>query len=102
MSYYDQVLMTLEYLREYRTYLHVANDYGVSESNCYKIIKRIEDILIKTDEFKLPSRKEALSDDAIEVILVDVAESPIERPKKSKLATTQARRNDTPLKHKSL
>ncbi len=34
LSYQDQILMTLEYLREYRTYFHVAHDYGISESNC--------------------------------------------------------------------
>ena len=95
LSYSDQVLMTLEYLREYRTYFHVANDYGISESNCYKIIRRVEDILVKADEFRLPSRKEALSNDTIEVVLVDVAESPIERPKKSKGTTTQAKRSAT-------
>ena len=32
LDYTDQVLMTLEYLREYRTYFHVANDYEISES----------------------------------------------------------------------
>jgi hypothetical protein len=27
----DMLLMTLEYLREYRTYLHIGKSYGVSE-----------------------------------------------------------------------
>ncbi len=96
LDYTDQVLMTLEYLREYRTYFHVANDYEISESNCYKIIKRIEDILVKSDEFKLPSKKESLTNQEIEVVLVDVTESPIERPKKSRNTTTLERRSTTP------
>jgi uncharacterized Fe-S cluster-containing radical SAM superfamily protein len=39
----DQLLMALEYLREYRTYFHVSQSYGVSESNAYKIIRWIEE-----------------------------------------------------------
>lgn len=29
LSTEDQVLMTLKYLREYRTYFHIAKDWGV-------------------------------------------------------------------------
>jgi hypothetical protein len=95
LSYEDQLLMMLEYLREYRTYFHVAHDYGVSEANCYKIIKRLEDTLIKSSEFHLPNRKRMLSDDTIEVVFVDAAESPIERPKKNKDNTTLERKRNT-------
>ena len=31
----DQLLMALEYIREYRTYFHIAKSYGVSEISCY-------------------------------------------------------------------
>lgn len=96
LSYEDQVLMTVEYLREYRTYFHIATEYGVSEANAYKIIKKVEDILIKDGTFSLPERTRDLSDDTIEVILVDVSESPIERPKKTKNDTILARKSDTP------
>jgi hypothetical protein len=30
-----QILMTLEYSREYRTYFHISADYGISEANCF-------------------------------------------------------------------
>lgn len=43
----DQLLMALEYIREYRTYFHTCQSYGVSESSAYKTIKWIEDTLIK-------------------------------------------------------
>jgi hypothetical protein len=90
------ILMTLEYLREYRTYFHISTSYGISESNCYKKIRFIEDILIKSGEFSLPGRKALLkSDIEYEVILVDATESPIERPKKSKNDTIQVRKNGT-------
>ena len=29
----DQLLMALEYIREYRTYFHTSQSYGVSESS---------------------------------------------------------------------
>ncbi len=41
----DRLLMTLEYLREYRTYAHIAASYGLSESNTYENIRWIEDTL---------------------------------------------------------
>lgn len=90
------LLMTLEYLREYRTYFHIANSYGVSESYAYKIIRWVEDTLIKTDEFHLPGRKELLRSEVdYKIVLVDASESPIERPKKNRKNTTLARKKDT-------
>ena len=38
----EQVLMTLEYLREYVTYFSLGEKYGISESNCYKIITKTD------------------------------------------------------------
>lgn len=79
----DQMLMALEYIREYRTYFHIGQSYGVSESSAYKTVKWIEDILIKHAEFRLPGRKALLKNDVdYEVILIDATETPIERPKK--------------------
>jgi len=100
LSYEDQVLMTLEYLREYRTYFHIAHDYEISESNAYKIIKKVEDILIYSKEFRLPKKIEMITSNNIEVVLVDVAESPIERPQKNKGGTILERKSVTPLSHK--
>lgn len=78
----DRLLMTLEYLREYRTYFHLGQSYGLSESACYRNCKRVENILIKSKEFSLPGKKKLLSSTEFEVILIDATESPIERPKK--------------------
>lgn len=83
LSIENQLLMALEYIREYRTYFHVSQSYGISESSCYKGIKWIEDTLIKHPDFALPGRKALLkSDMEYEVILIDATETPIERPKK--------------------
>ncbi|MBD0391943.1 transposase family protein [Wolbachia endosymbiont of Pentalonia nigronervosa] len=80
----DRLLMALEYLREYRTYFHIGRSYGMSESNSYKIIRWIEDTLIKHPDFKLPGRKELLkSEIEYEILVIDATETPIERPKKS-------------------
>jgi len=102
LSYEDQVLMTLEYLREYRTYFSLGQIYELSEANCYKICRKVEDILIKSKEFRLPSRKDVYEDPNIEIVVVDAVESSIERPQKNKENTTLERKRSIPLKLKSL
>ncbi|WP_396426827.1 IS5 family transposase [Legionella anisa] len=78
------LLMTLEYLREYRTYFHISKSYRISESYAYKLIRWTEDTLIKSKLFSLPGRKALVKSDVeYEVILIDATETPIERPKKT-------------------
>lgn len=97
----DRLLMALEYLREYRTYFHVAKSYGISESACYRNIKWIEEVLIKHRDFHLPGRKALLKSEMnYEVVFIDATETPIERPKKSKELTTLEKRNAIPLRAK--
>jgi len=89
----DMLLMALEYLREYRTYFHISQSYGVSESTAYKVVRWVEDTLIKHPDFALPGRKALVKSDVVyEMILVDATESPIERPKKNKSTSTLERR----------
>ena len=54
LSIENQLLMTLEYIREYRTYFHISKSYSVSESTAYKTVRWIEDTLIKHPDFALP------------------------------------------------
>ena len=92
----DQILMMLEYLREYRTYFHISQSYNLSESACFRIIKWVENTLIRSRKFSLPGKKALLkAENEFAVILIDVTESPIERPKKNKKNTTLAKRNGT-------
>ncbi len=79
----DQVLVTLQYWREYRTYFHISKDWKIAESTVCRIVKKVENILIKSRKFSLPGKKKLL-DSALDekLILMDVMESPIERPKK--------------------
>ena len=95
LSIEDRLLMTLEYLREYRTYFHISRSYGISESACYRNIRWVEDTLIKDGTFSLPGRKTLLkSEMEYEVILIDATETPIERPKKNKSTSTQVKRKN--------
>ncbi len=90
-------MLTLEYWREYRTYFHIAKSWGVAESNVSRIIRRGEDVLSKSKAFPLPGKKKLQgADHEIAFIVVDVAETPIERPKKSKDAITAARKSVIP------
>jgi hypothetical protein len=96
LSVAEMLLMTLEYLREYRTYFHISQSYGVSESYAYKIIRWVEDCLIKNPLFHLPGRKALLKSDVeYEVVLIDASETPVQRPKKSSAIITRARRSGT-------
>ena len=91
----DMLLMVLEYLREYRTYFHISQSYGVSESTAYKVVRWVEDTLVKHPDFALPGRKALVKSDMVyEMVLIDATESPIERPKKNKNTFIPGRRKD--------
>jgi acyl-CoA synthetase (AMP-forming)/AMP-acid ligase II len=101
LSRADQLLMTLMYWREYRTQFHIAGSYGISEATVCRTINKVEDALVRSGDFRLPGKKVLQpSDTIIEVVLVDVSEQPIERPKKSKNGTTAVKRSITPRKHR--
>jgi transposase-like protein len=93
----DKLLATLEYLREYRTLAHIAASYGIAESNIQRTIRWVEDTLIKDGTFRLPGKKALIeTENDYETILIDAAESPIERPKKNSVSSIQARKNVIP------
>jgi hypothetical protein len=85
LSTEEQLLMTLEYWREYRTYFHIGTNWGVNETTALRIIRKVEDILIKSGLFNLPGKKAIQQKNKkIEVVVVDVAEHEIEKPKKNR------------------
>jgi hypothetical protein len=97
LSRADQLLLTLMYWREYRTQFHIAQTYGISEATVCRTIRRIEDVLIQSGELRLPGKKQLHPNQAaIQVIVVDATEQPIERPKKSSVGTTAGRRSAIP------
>ena len=101
LSRADQLLMTLMYWREYRTEFHIAQSYGVSEATVSRTIRKIEDVLKRSKKFRLPGKKALeASDTVFEVVLVDVSEQPIERPKKAKNGITAVKRSVILKKHR--
>ena len=97
LSIEDQLLITLEYWREYRTYFHIAQSWGVHESTVCRIVHRVEEQLIKSRKFSLPGKKALISAEREwSAIIVDVGESPIERPKKNSKVITVGKRRGTP------
>lgn len=98
-----QLLLTLEYYREYRSLAHMAFDYGISEPTASRIIKEVESVLIKSGEFSLPGKKALYADEGVELeyIVVDATECPVQRPKKGSTNTTAGRKSDIHSKDKS-
>lgn len=95
----NQILMMLMYYREYRTYYHIGETYGLDESNVGRNIRYIEDILRKDKRFQLLGKEKlSATTHQYQVILVDATESPIERPKKNNSSIIPAKRKNIPLK----
>lgn len=92
-----QLLMTLEFWREYRTYFHLGQDWGIHESKVQRTGVRVEDALLKSRRFSLPGKK-TLTDPGtvLTAVVVNISEVPCERPKKSSGIGTAGRRSDTP------
>jgi len=99
LSVAEMLLLALEYWRQYITFAELAFNYGVAESTAHDVTVWVENVLIKSGQFSLPGKKVLLEDTELEIVLVDVIESPIERPKKNSEDTTQGKRNGTPSKH---
>ena len=95
LSVEEMLMLTLEYWRQYPTLFELGFEFGLAKSTIHDIIIWVEDVLIKSGLFALPGRKALLSDDVIEFVLVDVTESPIERPQKNKNNITQEKRKST-------
>jgi len=92
----DMLLAALEYLREYRTYAHIAAGFSIAESNIYRSIRWVEDTLIKDGTFSLPGRKALVkSDMGDKVVLIDATETPIDRPKRGRKNGTRGRKSVT-------
>jgi hypothetical protein len=79
----DRILVTLEYWREYRTYFHIGSSWGISESTVCRIVHWVEDSLMRSGRFRLPGKKTLLHGfGRPQVVVVDVTETPIERPQR--------------------
>ena len=95
LSRCDQLFMALKYWRQYVAQKELAFEFEVGEATAHDTIVWVEDTLVKCGKFSLPGKKALLEDEEneIETILVDVTESPIERPQKNKNSGIPAKRN---------
>lgn len=79
----DRILVALEYWREYRTYFHISTNWGISESTVCRIVHWVEDMLMQTGRFRLPGKRQLVHGfNRPSVVIVDVTETRIERPKR--------------------
>ena len=80
----DQLLIGLEYWREYRSQFHIGVSWGIHETTVGRIIKKSEDLLVKCGKFRLPSQRQLYQPGwEWKVMVVDAGEMEIERQKKT-------------------
>lgn len=92
----EQLFMSLKYWRQYVTQKELAFEFSVGEATVHDTIVWVENTIVKSEKFSLPGKKVLLEENKIEVVLVDVTESPIERPKKNRNRGIQVKRNAIP------
>lgn len=92
----DQMLIVLEYWREYRSQFHIATSWRLHETTVGRIIRKVENLQVLCGKFRLPSKRHLYQPGGEwSVMMVDVGEMEIERPKKNKNATTLASKSVT-------
>lgn len=96
LSVEDQLLVTLEYWREYRSQFHIGVSWGVHETTVGRIVRKVENLLIKCGKFRLPSQRQLYQPGwEWQVMVVDAGEMEIERPKKNRNTFTVVSKNAT-------
>ena len=91
-----RLTLALEYWREYRSFRHMANDHQIAKSVINKFVLWVEDVLSESTEFKLKDLRERFKPDeeeAIKIVLIDVEEQPIERPKYNQESSYSGKKN---------
>ena len=74
----------------------MGTNWGVSESTICRIVTNIESTLMTTGKFGIPDKKALFKGFwPLEVVVMDVTETPIERKKKNRKNTVQERQNST-------
>jgi hypothetical protein len=102
LSVLDKLVITLQYWREYRTYRHIAFDYGVGKSTIGEAVIWVENTIIASGLCNLKSARELRDNTTkIRIAVVDVTEQEIERPKRGKEIGILARKSGTQSKLKS-
>jgi hypothetical protein len=96
LSVLDKLVITLLYWREYRTYRHIAFDYGVGKSTIGEAIIWVENAIIASGLCNLKSARELRENTSkIKIAIIDVTEQEIERPKRGRKIGIQERKSGT-------
>lgn len=82
----DKLLLTFRYLRDYPSFISLANEFSISEGYANKIFTKVSFALVKV--LKLPNLDE-LKDLKLDTVIIDVSEQRTERPKKNKKKNIQ-------------
>jgi hypothetical protein len=93
-----RLTLALEYWREYRSYRHMANDHQIAKSIINKAVLWVETVLSESAEFKLKELQERFKpseEEPIKIVLIDVEEQPIERPKYRQEGSYSGKKNAT-------
>ena len=84
LSVAEQLLLTLEFWREYRTFAHLGDDWGVHETTVHRTVERVEAALIASQQFQMPKQRVFREAQIVySIVAVDASEVPCERPKKT-------------------
>ena len=81
LKIFDRLCIFFAYYRDYRTFEDIANDYSVATSTVFDAISLLENALNGSGKFMLPKREE-LTKNPPELIIIDTTEVEIEQPKK--------------------
>lgn len=87
----DQLLLTMIYLRQYHTFLQLADMFSISESYAQKRYTFISKMLMKA--LDIPNDKALTSDNL--TLVIDVTEQQIERPIKKQADYYSGKKSDT-------
>jgi hypothetical protein len=92
LSFENQFLLTLEYLKSYPTFEVLGFSYGISESYACRIYHKFRPVLAEVTGLKNPDK---LTYKKVKNIIVDVAAQPIERPSKEQEKAYNGQKKDT-------
>jgi hypothetical protein len=95
LSRENQILAALEYWREYRTYFHIATEFGVSESTVCRAVHRVEKVLMASGLFRLPGKKHLIKGFGRPSVIVmdDNSYTPRKKPKTRELSPLEKEYN---------
>ena len=83
LSAEEQLVLSLRYWRDYPALFKLGLAFGISETSAWRVVRGVEDQLIRSGLFSLPVTPSAEpSPEPVETVM-DVTEITIERPKKT-------------------